>query len=184
MTCSLVCSYVYRDSFQDPLDPPLITGRFKHTAVATLLALSRVNRLFHAEAIPYLYADVSIGLPASFEGFLGTVGVLQEEDDDRDGHIKQDDAASPTSSSSNCRPGRKSLPLYEERQGLLTPPSSRETSRDRGERTACGHCLQKSLTFRFVLFNRLSTTYKLLHANINNRSINTLSKYTIRHIMA
>lgn len=134
-THSLVCSYVYRESLQDALDPPLITGRFRQSAVATLHALSRVNRLFHAEALPFLYADVSIGLPASFEGFLGTVGVIEDDDDDHGGGDGPLPAAAVAAlgDAASDRTGRtSSVPLFEVREGLLTPPASRETSRDRG----------------------------------------------------
>ncbi|KAK9895790.1 hypothetical protein P389DRAFT_210656 [Cystobasidium minutum MCA 4210] len=128
----LVCSYVYRESLQDALDPPLITGKFKSSAASTLHSLSRVNRLFHAEALPYLYADVSIGLPASFEAFLATVGVVQAEEQNEDDHGGTDGAV--LGSEQSDRPGRSttSVPLFEVREGgLLTPPASRETSRDR-----------------------------------------------------
>lgn len=130
---SLVCSYAYRDALQDSLDPPLVTGRVRSAGTAALHSLIRVNRLFHAEALPFLYADVSIGLPASFEAFLGTVGVLQEDEneDDHGGGDGGGHTLDPLDRPG--RPSRTSPPLFEERAGLLTPPASRETSRDRGE---------------------------------------------------
>lgn len=115
---SLICKHVYLDGFQYPLDPPLVTGRTKATAATSLAALARVNRLFYAEAQPYLYADVSIGLPSSFESFLGTVGVLQQHD------------SNPDMTDGRDVRGRQS---FEERMGILTPPDSRETSRERGK---------------------------------------------------
>jgi hypothetical protein len=81
-----------------------------------------VNRLFHAAALPYLYADVAIGLPSSFEAFLSTVGVLQPDEDIS--NIDDD----------NDRPGRQRR--LSSHHPLLTPPDSRETSRDRGRRSS------------------------------------------------
>lgn len=121
-SCSLVCQHLYWDSLELPLDPALVSGSDRTRSINALTALSRVNRLFHAEARPYLYANISVALPASFETLVGTIGVLEP--------IK------PISDLEDDRQGRKPsvvIPTYEERDGLLSPPASRETSRERGE---------------------------------------------------
>lgn len=134
----LICQHVYSDTLDYPLDPPVLLGAAPSLALRTLHALSRVNHLFHREALPFLYRDVQVSLPATFEGLVGTVGVLKDEQvpisqgngegEHAGGH--NDDAAG--------RPGRDStsititgdLPRLEPSTSMLSPLSSAPTSRD------------------------------------------------------
>ena len=126
------------------LDPPLVLGQSRACATTSLHHLALLNRLFHAEVTPYLYRDISVGIPASFEGLLHTIGVLDDDNNECTEVVGQQ----PRSCSAEpVRQGRRisnAMTLaaanaaaatvaatFEERQGLLTPPASREQSRDR-----------------------------------------------------
>ena len=126
------------------LDPPLVLGQSRSCATTSLHHLALVNRLFHAEVTPYLYRDISIGIPASFEGLLHTIGVLDDAESTemvvqeprtsvepvRQGR-RISNAMTLAAANANAAGAAIITTTFEERQGLLTPPASREPSRDR-----------------------------------------------------
>ena len=92
----------------------MLSGGTRAAAITTLLRLCRLNRLFYTEATPYLYRNVSVALPTSFESFVGTVGVIARD-------AAADEGIGQTGWKLKC----------EEKDGLLTPPPSRDSSRER-----------------------------------------------------
>ena len=134
---SLVCQHLYLDSLELPLDPALVSGSDRTRSINALTALSRVNRLFHAEARPHLYANISIALPASFETLVGTIGVLDalpvHGPCSADQSTIDDGGGGHSEERAGRRPTVTIAAQYEERDGMLSPPASRETSRDRGK---------------------------------------------------
>lgn len=129
--------------------------------------------MFRVEATPYLYRDISIPLPASFQTLIGTIGVLQG----REGR-RNDDGE---------RSGRRIT--YEEKEGLLTPPASRETSCERKEGVArscmsIGHTSDSlkgfdSTTFMPVAiteaFSQTATTHEARPWRTDNLGLHTKS---------
>ena len=119
------------------MDPPILTRRSQIAGTSTLYSLCLVNRLFLREARQWLYRRISIALPASFESLVGTIGVLSPE-----ATIADRIASTSALRSSSPEARLQACSLREQVNDLSrlqledvdspSPPSSRETSLDRG----------------------------------------------------